>query len=635
DPIEAEALMAVFGAPERARPLLLGSVKSNIGHTQAAAGVAGVIKTVMALRAGLLPRSLHAERPTPDVDWTAGSVRLLTANTPWPHTDAPRRAGVSSFGISGTNAHVVLEQAADPVPSPSDDDTGAPASAERALPWVLSARTPAALRDQARLLLDRVTAEPRPAVADLAYALATGRALFEHRAALTATGHDDLMTGLAALTDPSGTADAPGVLRADAPRPGRVAFLFPGQGNQRLGMGRELYDTHPAFRAALDEVTGHFDPAVRDVMWGDDEAALDRTGMAQPALFAVEVALFRLLESWGVRAEFVAGHSVGEIAAAHVAGVLSLADAAALVAARGRLMAALPPGGVMVAVEASEDEIRPLLTPGVAVAAVNGPRALVLSGADADVERVLAPLGERRHTRLTVSHAFHSPLMDPALEPFRTAVAELSFAEPTLPVVSNVTGRIAEPGELTTPGYWVRHLRETVRFADGVRTLAEHGVGAWLEVGPGGALAALAQETLPPDVVVTPLLHGGPDEEHSAVTALARLYVHGVPVDFTALFAGTGAQRVALPTYPFRRSRFPFRHADRETEGTDLWSALRRTEPAALAGRLGVTEDAVRSVVPALLSWRSRHRSRAALDALRHREHWQPHTFPSPGGTTG
>ncbi|WP_420077391.1 type I polyketide synthase [Streptomyces sp. JL3001] len=631
DPVEASALLATYGQ-DRERPLLLGSLKSNIGHTQAAAGVAGVIKTVLAMRHGRLPRTLHADDPTDAVEWTAGRVELLRQSADWPRTGRPLRAAVSAFGISGTNAHVVLEAAPEPEPAPEQALEPKPAP-ERALepqpspeptpppahavPWPLSARTAEALTDHITRVRERATGLT---ALDVGYSLATGRSSFEHRAVLLGSAPD-----------------APPLAEAVAGDEPSVALLFSGQGSQRVGMGRELADRFPVFEAALDEVLAELDPNVRSAMWGGDEKTLHRTEFAQPALFAVEVALYRLVVSWGVRPEYLMGHSVGEIAAAHVAGVLSLTDACRLVSARARLMQDLPAGGAMVAVAAGEDEVRPLLTGGVVLAAVNGPRSVVLSGPDEAVDAVAARLADAGHrtARLRVSHAFHSPLMDPALEPFRTAVAELSFAEPALPVVSNVTGRIAEPGELTTPDYWIRHLRETVRFADGVRTLAEHGVGAWLEVGPGGVLAALAQETLPPETVVTPLLHGGPDEEHSAVTALARLYVHGVPVDFTALFAGTGAQRVALPTYPFRRSRFPFRHADRETDGTDLWSALGRTEPAALAGHLGVTEDAVRSVVPALLSWRSRHRSRTALDALRHREHWQPHTFPAPGGTTG
>ncbi|WP_306960322.1 type I polyketide synthase [Streptomyces afghaniensis] len=611
DPVEASALLATYGQ-DRERPLLLGSLKSNIGHTQAAAGLAGVIKTVLAMRHGRLPRTLHADEPTAAVEWTAGHVELLRDAADWPRTGRPRRAAVSAFGISGTNAHVVLEAAPAPVPAP-----GAAPTPVHAVPWPVSARGAEALADQvARVRARAAGHDPL----DIGHSLAAGRSSFAHRSVLLGSAEG-----------------APPLAEAVAGDEPSVALLFSGQGSQRLGMGRELAARFPVFAAALDEVLAELDPRVRSVMWGEDEQAVHRTEFAQPALFAVEVALYRLVVSWGVRPEYVMGHSVGEIAAAHVVGVLSLTDACRLVSARARLMQELPAGGAMVAVGAGEEEVRPLLTDGVVLGAVNGPRSVVLSGPGEAVDAVAARLGEAGHrtARLRVSHAFHSPLMEPALDAFRTAVAELSFAEPTLPVVSNVTGRLTAPGELTTPDYWVRHLRETVRFADGVRTLAEHGAGAWLEVGPGGVLAALAQETLPPAAVVTPLLHGGPDEEHSAVTALARLYVHGVPVDWTALFSGTGAERVDLPTYPFRRSRFPLRHAAPDTDGTDLWAALGRTEPAALADRLGVAEDAVRRVVPALLAWRSRHRGRAALDALRHREHWQPHAFPPAGAETG
>ncbi|WP_410092314.1 beta-ketoacyl synthase N-terminal-like domain-containing protein, partial [Streptomyces sp. uw30] len=544
DPIEAQALLATYGQ-DREHPLLLGSVKSNLGHTQAAAGAAGLIKTVMAMRHGVLPRTLHADPPSRHVDWGSGAVRLLTENLPWPDTGRPRRAGVSSFGISGTNAHVLLEQppsppgrhrtplgapgshrtplgapgseratviapgsdqasviapgatrvsvgdvttpgpdrspsgdvtAAVPDRSPSGDVTTAVpdrspsgdvttpgpdrAAGTVLLPWVISARTETALDAQIERI--RSAADGLDA-RDIAWTLA-GRAALEHRAVLRADGTAELARGLA----------------ADRP----LAVVFPGQGSQRPGMGREMHARFPEFAAALDEVLGHFDAAVRDAMWGTDEALLGRTDHAQCAVFAVEVALFRLLESWGVTAGHVTGHSVGEVAAAHVAGVLSLADACALVAARGRLMAALPPGGVMVAVEATEDEVRPLLTEGVSLAAVNGPTAVVVSGVEDEVTAVVAALGERRHTRLAVSHAFHSPLMEPMLDDFRQALAGLEFHPPRLTVASALTGRIAGPEELCSTEYWVRHARETVRFADAVDALRAAGAGAFLEAGP-------------------------------------------------------------------------------------------------------------------------------------------------------
>nr|WP_260609370.1 type I polyketide synthase [Streptomyces sp. WAC 01325] len=623
DPIEAQALLATYGQ-DRERPLLLGSVKSNIGHTQAASGVAGVIKMVQAMHSGLLPRTLHADTPSPHIDWASGAVRLLTEATDWPDTGRPRRAGVSSFGASGTNAHVVLEQApAGPGEEPAPD-------VRHPLPVVLSARTPAALRDQARRLLDRVTAEPRPAVADLAYALATGRALFEHRAALTATGHDDLTSGLAALADPSGTADTPGVLRADAPRAGRVAFLFPGQGSQRLGMGRELYGTHPAFRAALDEVLGHFDPAVRDVMWGDDEAALDRTGMAQPALFAVEVALFRLLEHWGITPDYVVGHSVGEIAAAHVAGALPLADACRLVAARARLMDRLPEGGAMSAVQATEDEVAPLLTGRVSLAAVNGPDAVVVSGDEDEVLRIaghFAGLG-RRTGRLRVSHAFHSPHMEPMLDDFRAELTGLTVTAPAIPVVSNLTGRLAAADDgFGTPEYWVRHIREAVRFAEGVGTLSERQASVLVEVGPGGALLGLAGAGDAASALAVPLLRRDHAEAASLSTAVARLRLAGLGVDWDAYFAGTGARRVDVPTYAFQHERFwPEHTAKRAAQSVDgdFWTAVEQEDFAEIGARLDVDDDALAKVLPALLDWRRGRDTETRMDGWRYRVEWQP-----------
>ncbi|OBG30741.1 polyketide synthase, partial [Mycobacterium alsense] len=568
DPIEAQALLATYGQDRPTdRPLWLGSIKSNIGHTSAAAGVAGVIKMVQAMRHGLMPKTLHVDVPTPHVDWSAGAVSLLTEARPWPAAAAPRRAGVSSFGISGTNAHVIIEEA--PVEAPIEAPVEAPVepgSPEDAaaqpdgdgpvVPWVVSARSERALADQAARLLAHLGADADFGAADVGWSLATTRSTFEHRAVLVGGDREALREGLAGLASGAeGAAAAVGIARS----PGKTVFMFPGQGSQALGMGAALYERFPVFARAFDEaaaaVDGHLRLPLRQVMWGNDPELLQSTEFAQPALFVVEVAFAALWRSWGVVPDAVLGHSVGELAAAHVAGVLSLADAARVVAARGRLMAGLPAGGVMVAVAAAEAEVAPMLTDAVSIAAVNGPNAVVLSGERAAVDAVadrLARRGRRVH-RLAVSHAFHSALMDPMIDEFAAVLAGLSPRTPRIALLSNLTGQPAGPG-YGLPAYWLSHVREPVRFADGVRAAESLGAGVFLEVGPGTALTAAVGQSS--GVAAVPSMAKDRPEVDAVLVAAANLFATGGAIDWAATFDGLSPRRVPLPTYAFQRRRY-------------------------------------------------------------------------------
>ncbi|MDX2828665.1 type I polyketide synthase, partial [Streptomyces ipomoeae] len=545
------------------RPLWLGSVKSNIGHTQAAAGVAGVIKMVEAMRHGVLPATLHVDEPTDQVDWSAGTVQLLSRAREWPEADGPRRAGVSAFGVSGTNAHIILEQ------RPAPEDTDQPQETEPrptahpvSLSWVVSGRGEGALRGQAARLRARVVADEALDPVDVGFSLVSGRSVFEHRAVVVGDGRAELVAGLEAVGRGETAAGVVrGVAAAEVPD---VAVLFSGQGAQRLGMGRELYAAFPVFAGAWDAVCEVLDPLLGaplgSVVWSavGDGGLLERTVWAQAGLFAFEVAAFRLVESWGVVPRFVVGHSVGEIAAAHVAGVLSLVDACRLVAARGRLMQALPEGGVMVAVEASEEEVAPYLSGGVGVAAVNAPGSVVVSGEAGAVRGVVdrfAGLG-RRTRFLPVSHAFHSVLMEPMLEEFRRVVEGVSFGPARLAVVSTLTGGLAG-AEFGTPEYWVRQVREAVRFADAVGWLGGQGVSAFLELGPDAVLSPMAVRCLGDGARVVAFQRREQDEAVTALRALAELFVHGVPVEWASTFTGTRPPRqVPLPTYAFQRERY-------------------------------------------------------------------------------
>lgn len=587
DPIEVQALLATYGQrrPEE-QPLWLGSVKSNIGHTQAAAGVVGVIKTVLALRHGVLPRTLHVDAPSAAVDWSAGAVRLLTEARPWPRESGrTRRAGVSSFGLTGTNAHVILEEAPRETASGGEAEGAEPSGdtvPAEAAPWVLSARSRAALRAQARRLAEQVAADPGLPAQDVAHALATSRTLHRHRAVVSGSDRAQLLSAAQRF----GRGERTAGVTLDDSAPGGLAFVFSGQGSQRSGMGLEAAGAFPVFGQALGEVCAALDPLLArpltSVMWAapdsEEAARLDDTTYTQPALFAVQVALYRLFESWGVVPDHLVGHSVGEISAAHVTGVLGLQDACTLVAARSRLMGALPPGGAMVAVRITEAEVTPWLeelADEVSIAAVNGPHSLVLSGAEAPLVALTDQLSAAGHKirRLMVSTAPHSPLMDPMLEEFRAVVRTLSYAAPALPLISTVTGRPLTGEEARDPEHWVRHVRQSVRFKDAIGRLRDERVTGFLELGAEPALTPMIDECLEsadpqPGTAVVPSLRSGVPEREALLTSVARVHTHGVPVDWDAVLPG--ARPVALPTYAFQRRRF--------------WLASAPVSPAGSAG---------------------------------------------------
>ncbi|MCZ1020965.1 type I polyketide synthase [Streptomyces noursei] len=656
DPIEAQALLATYGQgrdPEH--PLLLGSVKSNIGHTQMASGVASVIKMVMAMRHGTVPRSLHIDWPSSHVDWSSGALHLLTEQLPWPTTGHPRRAGVSSFGLSGTNVHTILEQAPEERPEETTDTAPVRPLDATAVPLVLSGHTEAAVRAQAGRLLSHLADHPELPLTDLALSLAVSRSALEHRAAVVTDDPDALVRALTALRD----ATTDGGLLTGRPDHGRLAFLFTGQGSQRPGTGRELYDRHPVYAEALDAVLARFDleldRPLREILFAapdtPEAALLDDTRYTQPALFALEVALFRLAESWGLRPDYVAGHSIGEFAAAHAAGVLSLEDACTLVAARGRLMAELPAGGAMTSVEATEGEVTAALAPyegRAAIAAVNTPTSLVVSGDEDAVHAVAAHFEEqgRRTKRLRVSHAFHSPHMDPMLADFARAVRGVTCHAPTVPLVSTVTGTVLTHDELAAPEYWTGQVRGTVRFADAVRHLTDHGVTTFFELGPDAVLSGAVREGTDEETRATavPALRRDRPEAPTLAAAVAQLHLHGVRVDWDAFFAGRGARRVDLPTYPFQRERYwpeprtgataPAHPAD--AADTEFWSAVERADLASLGSALDLDDDTLTTVVPALSSWRRRSRERSTVDGWRYRTTWKRLTGPAaPARPTG
>ncbi|AGL16002.1 type I polyketide synthase [Actinoplanes sp. N902-109] len=635
DPIEAQALLATYGQNRVAdRPLLLGSVKSNIGHTQAAAGVAGVVKMVLAMQHEQLPQTLHADEPSPHVDWSTGDVKLLTEATPWPSGDRPRRAGVSAFGISGTNVHVIVEEA--PTLPPVEAEKPA-AVLPQTCAWVVSGRSAAGLAAQAGRLREWVVGRPRLDPADLAWSLATTRTAFEHRAVIL----DDLAAGLAGVATGQSTAIS-GVAATGA----RVGLVFAGQGSQWLGMGRTLYDHSPVFAATFDQVAGLLELdlgiPVRDVVLGDAaEELVDQTLYAQTGLFAFEVALAAVLKAAGVTFHAVVGHSVGEIAAAHVAGVLSLGDACRLVAARARLMQALPPGGAMAAINASEAQVR---TDDVAIAAVNGPDSVVISGDTAAVGHVVEHWRARgtRVRNLRVSHAFHSPAMDPALDELGQVAADLDHQQPQLLWAGALTGELVTSPESS---YWPAQTRHAVRFADAVSTLVAQGVSVFLEVGPDGSLSPLVDGVpMAADPSTSTLVTAVPLQKRtdvSPVSGLARAFVNGAGVDWGKVLPA--ASTVLLPTYAFQHERYwpegmmtlPSQLEGRDGAEAEFWAAVDSGDLAALAGTLALPDEQASELLPALASWRRRSQDRSVTTTWRYRTTWEPVSTSAPGVLSG
>ncbi|WP_443737695.1 type I polyketide synthase, partial [Streptomyces kronopolitis] len=644
DPIEAQALIAAYGQDrDEDRPLWLGSLKSNIGHSQAAAGVGGVIKMVMALRNGLLPRTLHADEPSPHVDWTAGQVRLLNEAVTWPDADEPRRAGVSSFGMSGTNAHVIVEQA----PRQPDRRETPTVSALPVVPVPLSARSAEALRDQAARLRAHLLTRPAGCeLPGLGFSLATTRSAFEHRAVLVAADRDDLDRGLREIAEGAMVSDVPrGVARDGSARP---VLVFPGQGSQWAGMARELLDTAPVFAdrlAACEAALAPFvDWSLTAVLRGDADAPdLERVDVVQPALWAVMVSLAELWRSYGVEPDAVVGHSQGEIAAACVAGALTLDDGARVVALRSRALTAVTGSGGMMSVQLPAEAVRERIEPWgerLSIAAVNGPASVVVSGAADALDELFAALTADgvRARKVSVDYGSHSAQVEPVRDRVLEALDGIRPAEAAIPFFSTVTGQWQDTTGLD-PDYWYTNLRQTVRFEDALRGLVAAGHRAFIEVSPHPVLTGGIRDcvdALGTDAAVLGTLRRDEGGLGRLLTSLAEAHAQGVDVDWTAVFAGTGASRVDLPTYAFQRARYwpqarELAAADSpdaqlsDTVEAKFWESVEKEDLQALTDTLHLDgNQPLSAVLPALSSWRRNSREKSTVDSWRYTVRWSP-----------